>query len=225
MSTDPLIDALYELIRNGELSPGQRVDQRMVADRLDVSRTPLREALRALAAHGILTRTPNQGYAVVKLSAADLLQYYSLRTFLETEVLRSIEWPDHAHLDEMRELNDECRRAVADGSADKAFVANYRFHFLMYSWSPQRVLKAEIERVWRVTDPYRRIHGSSADTRQRMIEDHDRMIEAIERRDGEQLIILMDSHRGATQRILQELLPPAPNPALLLPQSAPRVTR
>ena len=71
---DPLIDALYLLIRTGELSPGQRVDQRAISERLEVSRTPLREALRAMAADGVLTRTPNQGYAVAKLSAADLLQ-------------------------------------------------------------------------------------------------------------------------------------------------------
>ncbi len=47
MTVDPLVDALYELIRTGELSPGQRVDQRAVSERLNVSRTPLREALRA----------------------------------------------------------------------------------------------------------------------------------------------------------------------------------
>lgn len=65
---DPLVDALYALIRTRELSPGERVDQRAVSKRLDVSRTPLREALRALASDGILTRTPNAGYAVTKLS-------------------------------------------------------------------------------------------------------------------------------------------------------------
>ena len=70
---DPLVDALYTLIRTGELSPGERVDQRVISERLEVSRTPLREALRALAADGILVRTPNAGYAVAKLSAGDVL--------------------------------------------------------------------------------------------------------------------------------------------------------
>src|SRR3712207_2350936 len=91
MGDDPLVDALYRLIRTGELSPGQRVDQRVISERLGVSRTPLREALRALAVDGILTRTPNAGYAVAKLSAADLLQYYSVRSFLEEQVLGALE--------------------------------------------------------------------------------------------------------------------------------------
>src|SRR5829696_611051 len=100
MGDDPLVDALYRLIRTGELSPGQRVDQRIISERLEVSRTPLREALRALAGDGILTRTPNAGYAVAKLSAAELLQYYSIRAFLEAEVLGALEWPSSEQLDE-----------------------------------------------------------------------------------------------------------------------------
>src|SRR3712207_7029783 len=67
MVDDPLVEALYRLIRIGELSPGQRVDQRVISERLGVSRTPLREALRALEVDGILTRTPNAGYAVAKV--------------------------------------------------------------------------------------------------------------------------------------------------------------
>src|SRR5215216_6929363 len=102
MGDDPLVDALYTLIRTGELSPGERVDQRVISERLEVSRTPLREALRALAADGILTRTPNSGYAVAKLSAGDLLQYYSLRAFIETELMRSIQWPDEQGLAELK---------------------------------------------------------------------------------------------------------------------------
>src|SRR5215213_8923054 len=115
MGDDPLVDALYRLIRTGELSPGQRVDQRIISERLEVSRTPLREALRALAVDGILTRTPNAGYAVAKLSAGDLLQYYSMRAFLENEVLATIQWPTVEQLDELRRANEDCRVAAEAG--------------------------------------------------------------------------------------------------------------
>lgn len=220
-SVDPLTDALYQLIRTGELSPGQRVDQRAVSERLNVSRTPLREALRALAADGVLVRTHNQGYEVAKLSAADLLQYYSIRTFLETEVLRAIEWPDDQQLADLLQANEECEKAADEGSIDHLVEANHRFHFLMFSWSPLTIMTGEIERVWRVSDPYRTLHLSNPERRKRVAADHRKMIEAIQDRDAPRLIKLMDSHRSASRKILQDMLGSSLSSALMsLPQSA-----
>src|SRR5688500_18849418 len=68
---ESVVDQLLALINAGELSPGERVDQRSVAERLQVSRTPLREALKALEADGILTHEKNRGYTVTKLNASD----------------------------------------------------------------------------------------------------------------------------------------------------------
>ncbi|MFD5811259.1 GntR family transcriptional regulator [Rhodococcus sp. 14C212] len=221
-AADPLVTSLYDLIRTGELSPGQRVDQRAVSERLDVSRTPLREALRALASDGVLVRTPNQGYAVAKLSAGDLLQYYALRTFLESEVLRSIAWPDEAQLQELRDANKRCHESAESGSIDNLVKANREFHFIMFSWSPLNILKAEIERVWRVSDPYRSLHLSNTERRRRVTEDHQKMIEAIEAKDAERLVSLMDAHRSTSRQMLQDMLGSSLSQALLsLPQSSP----
>ncbi|WP_228032099.1 GntR family transcriptional regulator [Mycolicibacterium sp. P9-22] len=220
-TSDPLVDALYRLIRTGELSPGQRVDQREVSERLSVSRTPLREALRALAADGILVRTHNAGYDVAKLSAADLLQYYSMRAYLETEVLKTIEWPDDAQMAELNTANDRCEEAAAEGSVDHLMDANQRFHFLMFSWSPLTVFISEIERVWRVSAPYRTLHLSNAERRKRVGSDHRKMIDAIASKDLTRLLKLMDAHRAASRGILQDMLGPALTPALVsLPQSS-----
>lgn len=203
---DPLVDALYLLIRTGELSPGQRVDQRAVSELLNVSRTPLREALRSLASDGVLVRTPNQGYAVAKLSSTDLLQYYSLRTFLESVVLRTIVWPDEEQLDKLKVANEACASAAKAGSVDALVEANRTFHFIMFDWSPLNILRAEIGRVWRVSAPYRSLHLSNAERRQRVKSDHDLMIEAIEAHDVDKLVASMDKHRSATRRVLQEML-------------------
>ena len=220
VATDPLVDALYKLIRTGELSPGERVDQRAISERLDVSRTPLREALRALAADGIVTRTPNAGYAVAKLSAVDLLQYYSIRAFLETEVLRTIQWPDESGFEILRHYNEQCRVAVESGAVEKLIAANRAFHFTMFRWSPLNILVNDIDRVWRVSDPYRALHLSNYERRKRVEGDHDKMIEAIEEKDSEALIALMDDHRAASRRLLLEMLGTTLPPSLLsLPQS------
>jgi DNA-binding GntR family transcriptional regulator len=221
MPSDPLVDAIYTLIRTGELSPGERVDQRAISERLDVSRTPLREALRAMAADGILTRTPNAGYAVAKLSAVDLLQYYSIRTFLETEVLRSIDWPSAEELEYLKKVNEECRDAINRGALEQLIAANREFHFTMFRWSPLNVMVNEIDRVWRVSDPYRALHLSNQERRKRMPGDHDAMIAAIERQDVAKLVSLADKHRSSSRQLLQEMLGSTLTHSLLsLPQSA-----
>lgn len=224
-AADPLVDALYALIRTGELSPGERVDQRAVSKRLDVSRTPLREALRALASDGILTRTPNAGYAVTKLSAVDLLQYYSMRAFLEAEVLRTIQWPSEAQLEDLRQMNAVCRQTADDGDLEGLVAANRAFHLAMFKLSPLKIMIGEIERVWRVSEPYRALHLSNAERRKNVAADHDEMIDAIERQDTDGLIELMDRHRSMSRKSLQEMFGMSvPPPLFVLPQTAADVT-
>ncbi|XVQ14965.1 GntR family transcriptional regulator [Spirillospora sp. CA-255316] len=218
---DPLVESLYRLIRTGELLPGERVDQRAISERLEVSRTPLREALRALAADGILTRTPNAGYAVAKLSAVDLLQYYSIRAFLEAEVLQTIQWPTDAQMAALRAANEICREAAIEGDVERLIAANRDFHFIKFRLSPLKIMVGEIERVWRVSDPYRALHLSNAERRTRVASDHDEMLQAIERQDVDALIVLMDKHRAASRNLLQEMLGAQVPPSLMiLPQSA-----
>ncbi|EFC79754.1 transcriptional regulator, GntR family [Parafrankia sp. EUN1f] len=220
---DPLVDSLYELIRTGELSPGQRVDQREVSERLNVSRTPLREALRAMAADGVLVRTPNAGYDVAKLSAADLLQYYSIRAFLETEVLRSLRWPDAEQLAALKETNESCRAAAEDATIDRLVSSNRSFHLMMFSWSPLTIMYKEILRVWRVSEPYRALHLSNPERRRRVAVDHDKMIAAIEAEDAAKLVRLMDEHRGRSRALLQDMLGSAlTGPLISLPQDSRR---
>jgi DNA-binding GntR family transcriptional regulator len=221
MAEDPLVDALYRLIRTGELSPGQRVDQRLIAERLEVSRTPLREALRALAVDGILARTPNAGYVVAKLSAADLLEYYSMRAFLEKAVLSSLQWPSPKQLDELRRSNDDCRAAAEAGALEQLMAANRMFHFTIFRWSTLTIMVNEIERIWRVSDPYRALHLSNGDRRSRVAVDHDEMIAAVEARDSARLIELQDAHRATSRGRLQEMLGHGlPQSLVALPQSA-----
>ena len=225
MSEDPLVEALYRLIRTGELSPGQRVDQRIVSERLEVSRTPLREALRALAGDGILTRTPNAGYAVAKISAADLLQYYSIRAFLENEVLGALEWPSAPQLDQLRQVNEQCRAAAEAGALEDLLAANMEFHFTMFRWSTLTVMVKEIERIWRVSDAYRALHLSNRERRSRVAVDHDEMIAAIEARDPARLIELQDAHRARSRVLLQDMFGENLSTILVtLPQSATDLT-
>jgi DNA-binding GntR family transcriptional regulator len=79
---------LRAAILDGELRPGQRINQEAWAERARVSMIPVREALRALTGEGLVTYRPRRGYAVTELDLEELEEVYRLRRLLETDALR-----------------------------------------------------------------------------------------------------------------------------------------
>src|SRR6202163_1343683 len=76
-------ERLRTLIIEGELAPGARLNERELSERLGVSRTPLREAFRMLAADGLLVQLPNRGAQVVTLSPDDVRHAFEVMASLE----------------------------------------------------------------------------------------------------------------------------------------------
>lgn len=75
------------MIFTGELLPGQSIRQELMAERLQVSRLPVREALDGLTATGLVTHVHNVGYTVTRLDRSEFDQVYLMRALLESEVL------------------------------------------------------------------------------------------------------------------------------------------
>ena len=81
--TDALVDALRDEIRTGEIEPGSRLRQADVAQRFQVSTTPVREAFAALEREGLLVSSPHRGVVVFKPTVEDLKETYEIRIPLE----------------------------------------------------------------------------------------------------------------------------------------------
>ena len=81
-------DDLRELIVQGELQPGEHVNEQPVAERLGVSRTPVRAALSILASEGFLTYHPNRGYFVRRFDLSEIMDAYEVRAALEALAAR-----------------------------------------------------------------------------------------------------------------------------------------
>src|SRR3954453_10303035 len=120
---------LRTAILDGELRPGQRVNQESWAERANVSLIPIREALRALAGEGLVTYRTRRGYAVTELDLAELEEEYRLRGLLEDDVLRrGIPLAADHDVAALVEAADACANAA--GACDMAaqLGANRRFH-------------------------------------------------------------------------------------------------
>ena len=193
-----VVDEIRAMLRSRELVPGQQVRQEAVAARLGVSRVPVREALKALEAEGVLRHAPNVGYAVARLNADELRQTYLMRRALETEVLLAVPRLGTTELRELTEINNSIVDEVDTGDVTGIVETNQAFHFTMFGFSGMDLVVAEIDRLWRMSEAYRTVHLYDAEKRRRVVREHKKMITALRRGDNAAVIALMDAHRDRT---------------------------
>lgn len=193
-----VVGEIRQMMRSGELVPGQQVRQESLASALGVSRIPVREALKALQTEGVLRHEPHVGYSVTRLNADELRQAYLMRRALESEVLRALPRLDQAALRELTAINARIAEEVVGGDIARIAAANHDFHFTMFGFSGLGLVVAEIERIWRMTDAYRTVHLYDSTARRRVVREHKTMITALRRGDNEAVVDLMNTHRDLT---------------------------
>lgn len=199
-------DELRELIAFGRLSPGEQVRQEDLAIRLGVSRSPLREALRTLEQEGLLLHEPRRGYFVARLDPDELSQVYLMRELLERELLHSSRPPAAADLAALRTTNAEIEAAMRDGSVVLMLRANREFHFLVFGLSPLTLVRREVERLWRLSEPYQATYLWNPATRERIVAEHEAIVDALERGERKQSMRLLALHREAARDELLQLM-------------------
>jgi DNA-binding GntR family transcriptional regulator len=205
-ATSRAIDALRDLIAREELPGGAQIRQEELAGRLGISRSPLREALRALESEGVVRHDANRGYFVTRLSVEDLRQVYLMRRLLETELLRAVGPLDDSTLGELERLNDEVREAAAGAAVADVLLANRRFHDALFALSPLQLVAAHVRRLWNLSQPYQATYLWLPETRSRVVAEHESMIAALRAHDRRALVEVADAHRGASESSVLALL-------------------
>jgi DNA-binding GntR family transcriptional regulator len=198
--------AVRDMIMHRRLRAGQQLRQEQLAERLNLSRSPLREALRILETEGFVQYVANHGYFVTDLSAADLSQIYVMRRLLESELLRSIPAVDAEDVARLRAANGAVAAGVREGSIAQILSANREFHLALLSLSASNLILREVERLWQLSEAYRAGYLWLPETRTRIVAEHDGIIDALERHDLEVLVHLADQHRGASEQTVTGLL-------------------
>lgn len=204
MSDNIMIDQIRDLILRRVLVPGQRVRQAEIAEMLNVSRSPIREALQGLESEGLVTYQRNRGYVVTRLSAAHLQQAYRMREILETEILHNINWPDTDGLNHLKEVQSEL--ISAKDSVNNLVRLNREFHFAIFALAEMSLFEEEVGRLWRLTEPYRAVYLVSEATREDIIREHEMILECLSQRDRDLLLTLTAQHRKKSEIYLTKFL-------------------
>lgn len=202
-----VVDQAYEAIRvridDGRLARGERLHQEQLAAELGVSRTPVREALRRLAAEGRVEIQTNRGARVADIDATAMPEPYEARLVLEPGAAalaaeRRLAGP----LARMRAAIDEHRAAVGD--VGRSFAANRAFHLALVEASGNTLLLQFTERIWvaRIGGP---IYEAQNETPERMrldADEHEAILEAIEAGDARRAESLTRRHVADAMRRL-----------------------
>ena len=202
-----VLGELRQMIAVGELTPGQPLRQDVLAERLGVSRVPLREALNTLQSEGQVDYEPHRGYRVATLSLADMLEVYRIRELLETEAVRAtVARADPAVVEALRQAAIDVDAASAAGDLLTMTEANRRFHFVLITASGMPRLERILRALWDSTETYRFVYYGNAQNRHRVEVEHAGIVAALAAADTDLLIRLLDEHRGHATEVLGKLL-------------------
>lgn len=201
---------LRNALGTGELKPGQPIRQEAIAERLGVSRVPLREALRILEGEGRVIHLPHRGYHVPELSLSELHEVFWIRGILETQAARlATEQLTTADIERIVVAQHVAEAAITQGDAHAMTTANREFHFAVFEGCHMARLVRIIRNLWNATDAYRWVYYESHINRERLSQEHREIVEALQQRDADRLISALDAHRTHAVETLSSFIEPA----------------
>ncbi|HTQ00957.1 MAG TPA: GntR family transcriptional regulator [Casimicrobiaceae bacterium] len=191
-------EQLRGLIIEGDLAPGSRLNERALCDRLGVSRTPLREAFRVLAAEGLVELTPNRGAQVVALSETDLRDSFELMGSLEALAAElACERITAEELIEIKALTFQMLACHARRDLPSYYQLNRAIHDRINRAARNTVLTQTYAKLNLRIQSLRLRSNFDEGKWAKSARDHERIAALLEARDGVALAALMREHLRA----------------------------
>jgi len=192
---DELVERLRELIGNGALAPGEKIQEMVLCKRFAVSRTPLREALKVLASEGIVTLQPHRGASVASLSVSELEEVFPVMGALESlagEIACSrITDQEIAEIASLhRKMVEHWRRR----ELQPYFKINQAIHQAILKASHNETLKSVYRALAGRLLTARYVANMSDDRWHEAVVEHEMMLSALQARDGPELAAILKRH-------------------------------
>lgn len=211
--TDHLRESIEQAIVSGEFPPGYRLEEALLAQRFNVSRTPVREALMQLASTGLVEIRPRQGAVVASLTVQDIMQMFEVMAALEGLCVElAARRMTSGELAELERLHVNCHALAAAGDPDGYYEENRRFHEAIYTASRNSFLEETTRSIRNRVAPYRRLQLRHRGRTQKSWAEHDAIVQAIRAGDGPAARAAMTAHisvQGDTFMDFLSTLPPA----------------
>jgi DNA-binding GntR family transcriptional regulator len=190
---EEVAELLRQRIFRRELEPGSWIDELKLAEEYGISRTPLREALKVLAAEGLVTMKVRRGAYVTEVSDKDLTDVYHLLSLLESDAAGVVaERATDAELQELQALHTKLEAAT--GNRDKFFALNERFHMRLLELAGNRWRNQMVGDLRKVMKLNRHNSLLKSGRIEESLAEHRAVMEAIAQRDPEAARECMQRH-------------------------------
>lgn len=207
---DRLGETLITAVVRGEIPAGARINEPALAKRFDVSRGPLREAIRRLEGLHLVTRIPHAGVRVVTLDAMQLTEIYEMREALEGMAARlAARNMDAAEVADLKALLDEHERQIEAAGGNEYYQreGDFDIHYRIIRGSAnQRLINYLCGELYHLVRMFRYRSSLVASRPQRALAEHRAITAAIEQHDEELAEMLMRRHISNARRSIEQQL-------------------
>ena len=180
-----IISRLRDEIVEGLWTPGMRLQERVLCDRYGVSRSPLREACRVIAAEGLLELQPNRGAVVTRPTLTDAIEYMEIVTALQTLAIRkACDIATDEQLTMIGALHEKMREASERNQIERFFELNNEVHEAIVSASGNSALVSMHEHADRHITRLQNLSGAKEASLALSMDEHEPFIAALLRRDA-----------------------------------------
>ncbi|WP_085524380.1 GntR family transcriptional regulator [Tuberibacillus sp. Marseille-P3662] len=195
IKTDRVFQYIYDGIKSGEFPSGQMLTEREIVKKLEVSRTPVREALRRLEKFGLVNSEPHKGVRVISMSKERISNLYQVRELLEGLGAKLISKnKNEKAIERLREIMEKAEQAVKEGDIDKLSNINSQFHMEIAKSSENYYLENIMHTLQSNINLLMATSLSSENRPIQNLKEHHMIIDAIESWDPELAEAVTKSH-------------------------------
>jgi DNA-binding GntR family transcriptional regulator len=204
---EEVLERLRDMIIEGRLAPGQRINEGQVGAQLGVSRTPLREAIKTLASEGLVEIQPAKGAVVRKFTAKDLYQILQvLKTLEQLGGRMTCEQASDATIAAINALHVEMMELYRAGNRLEYFKLNQAIHSAFVAASENAVL-VEMHSTLQSRIKRLRFIGNEGPVKWAgAVAEHEEMMVALLKRDADKLAEIIGRHMDSTLERVREVL-------------------
>jgi DNA-binding GntR family transcriptional regulator len=195
----PLYEEVAERLRTSifshEFAPGDWIDEQALAIQYGISRTPMREAIKVLAAEGLITMKMRRGAYVTEVSKSDLSQIFTVLALLEGQACReATQKATEKELEDLDSIHLKLERSAADRDLDQFFAINQQFHDKIQEICANPWMQRVIHDLRKVLKLQRRDSLSKRGRLESSLLEHRKILSALLARDAELSENLMKEH-------------------------------
>ena len=193
--TELVTETLHEWIVSGKLEMGSRVSEVRLAKEMQVSRTPVREAINRLEMEGLLFVEPQRGTFVFSLSRDELFKICDVRVCLETAALSAAIEHNHEALHEALLINTQQMKKMRDEGNDGAYLRlDTQFHQLLFEHAENPFLKDTYQVISQKMAAVRNKLGGHPDHMAKSFREHKEITEKVGQKDRAGAIDILTKH-------------------------------